>query len=405
MKPKRVSVRIVVFVLASIVLAGALALAALLGSPYKTLKDAIIEAVSFANLTMEGEIWLTVGGERILFDKSHEINGGSASLHHRFDKDGNPSGFYYTNESQAIFKTTEDENGVQWYVAFVDEPDPHWSEVIGWGLIFPDERGSLRIHLTELFINVLVGDMKNNITQSKKSGIRTIRGTLTENQVPELIKAYIDYLLEDNFAFLDNLDISFDGHEYIWEENYMQRNKKVVTRYTQTVRAPTAEELAALEDGTFWDKPHLDEVYGTVDINDEVYIATSWRESIGTKTVPLTREDVEGLDFLDTPIRSSVIHHVHAEAEIDDDDNLLSFSGTALFTLTDIFGDEHEVEANFSYTFTGHGTSVALCPVPGAAELLTRGFMDEHFGAHHKFVYFTLTPGGSIDPASLTTDR
>ena len=60
---KKFSARLMCLIISGVMLTGALTVAALNGSPYETLKNAIFNVFSYDNFIMEGEFTLIVNGE------------------------------------------------------------------------------------------------------------------------------------------------------------------------------------------------------------------------------------------------------------------------------------------------------------------------------------------------------
>jgi hypothetical protein len=273
-------------------------------------------------------------------------------------------------------------------------------------VLSPEDRDSAQMRFLELAVDILIGDLKNNFTMASDNGIRRIRGTLTENQIPEIVRAAIDMAVEQSTRYgswnWDQRDISFDGTEYVYETVQMQGDTKTVRRWKQTLHPMTDEETEAWEDGTFYDDLRRD-FFGVQFKNDRMYIATGPEELINEFTAPVTREDYAGRDLLNMPMRGLTINYVHGEAEVDANGDLLSVDvgGTAM--VTNIFGDTHEVGVNFSAVFSDIGTSNPVSPIPGAEDLLTADHMKDLFGHDRMGVYFTLNDDGSINADSITT--
>ena len=413
---RSIKIRVTCLVVAAMVLAGAVTVAAVLGSPYETLKNAVFDALAYRNATVEGEVTLTVDGEVLETTKINYINGDDASLQYFFDEDGNQNGFRYTSDGLNIYPSHESD-GKSWYWANVYPPN-EWHDGKhfrangdhGFAVFNEVNRNSAQVRFIELAIDALVGDLKNNITMTAENGGRLVSGTLTENQVPELVKAGIDMLVEQaNDYYSDNRDISFDGREYIYENVVIKRETKTVSRWKNTVRSMTDEEHEAWLDGTIYLRMGDFDRWGVVYIEDSLYILTEPSELIDEYTAPVTRADFEVFEDRDPwslPVKSVVINYMHMEAKIDADGNLqaVDVSGTA--TVTDIFGDTHIFEIKGTVRFTDIGTSKPVCPIPGAEQLLTPENMKIRLRADsmRNVVYFTLNEDGSIDADSITAN-
>ena len=408
---KNVKVRVLCLVVASVLLSGAVATAAVLGSPYETLKRAVLDALTTRNVTEEASIATYVNGVQLEITKTHTISGDGASLSYNFDEDGNTTGYNYSSNGLTInpfFYVTNDAQGneIQWFSADIypvyDSYRP-WSN--GLAMFDPDERDSANMRFIELVADALIGDLKNNVTMTSENGMRHISGTLTESQVPEIAKAGIDVVVEQSgrFYYGETVDISFDGSEYVFEQINLERSTKTVLTWKQKVRAMTMEESLAWEDGTFHmvvDSDYWDTIY----IGGKMYIVLGMRELIDDYTTAATRSDyTSNGNPLSLPMKSLVINYVHGEAEVDKDGNLLSIEATATATSTDIFGEVSVIDVKANARFCDFGTSKPVCPIPGAEQILTAENLKGLFDSTYMHVFFTLNDDGSINADSITT--
>jgi hypothetical protein len=271
-------------------------------------------------------------------------------------------------------------------------------------MLSPEERNSSKVRFFELLADTLTGDLKNNVTMTVDNGARTISGTLTESQIPELAKAFVDMAVERSGERYTYNDLGFEGDERVFEQINISNGVKTVTTRKQGVRPLTPEETEA------WDKGRLyfnsgEQNYGIFVDDGDYYLNTSQEEIVSEYSAPATREDYPNDGSYDTlPLKDLTVNYLHGEAEIDADGNLLSvdFSGTA--TGIDIFDGVNTIEMNIYARFTDNGTSDPVCPMPGAEELLTPENMKARFGSSgYVGVYFTLNPDGSINADSITT--
>ena len=413
---KSIRVRVLCLIVATIMLSGAVAFAAVMGSPYETLKNALLDALTSRNATQEGSFTMTVNGVVVQEGKIHSIVGDDSLMNYSFDDDGNITGYYYFSKGLTISPIDQImydgmEYGAGWYSSHVSPPHIYSYVPDGDFTLFDsDYRNSAQMRFIELLADALVGDLKNNITMTSENGIRYIRGTLTESQVPELIKAGIDMLIEQtsayNYYYGDTRDVSFDGGEYIYEHISLRQGEKTVETMKQKTRPMTAEELEAYYDGTYYSM-FSDEFWGTIYIDGVEYVALGPAECVSKYTVPVTRSDYvfsgDQDDLFSIPMKSFVINYVHGEAEVDKDGNLLNIGISATATVTNIFGEVSEIDIKASIRFSDIGTSNPVCPIPGAEQLLTTDYMSERFGGYGMAIYFTLNEDGSIDADSITT--
>ena len=397
---RSVTVRVICLIIAGVVLSGAVAFAAVLGSPYDTLKRAALTAAAYTNVTVEAQMTMSVGGVVQETQKSHNINSENGSLYYSFDEFGNPASFHFnTNGLNMSGGSIFTEGNVDWYSAQVSPRNDLYSR--GNGVFLnPEDLNSARVRFMELLIDAVVGDLKNNITMTSSDGIRTVRGTLTENQIPELVKAWVDMMVEQQGAHSwQRRNVSFNGGQHVYEEVRIVQGTKTATVWRQPARAMTREEQRDWEDGNFF----LVDYWGVEHFDDRYYIIEGRPEMINEYSAPATRSDYSDGSPWDIPMRSLAINYVRGEADIDARGNLLSISGSAAATVTNIFGDVNEFEFETSVRFTNIGTSSPTIPIPGAEQILTPENMSARFGSERVFVYFTLNEDGSINESSLTT--
>jgi hypothetical protein len=323
---KSVAVRVLCLVVASLVLGGAVAYAAVTGSPYETLKKAALDALTFRNATTEGWGKMYVNGNLQMAEKIYIVESNSAYLEYNYDDSGDYRGFRYSAGDLSIHDISM-YDGTHWYTGYIDPGGYQYWRGSGMAIFSSEDRESAYMRFIEILADVLIGDLKNNITMSSSGGVRYVHGTLTENQVPEIVKAGLDMIVEQSSSY---------GFNY--------------------------------------------------DTRDE-----------------LTREDFDGYDPLEIPMKSFTINYVNVEAEIDADGNLLKIDVDGKATTTDIFDKINEIEVDFSMRFSDIGTSDPVCPIPGVEQLLTAEYIQEHFGSGYMSFYFTLNADGSINEDSITT--
>ena len=401
---KSVTIRVLCLIIAGVILSGAVAFAAVMGSPYDTLKRAALRAATYSNVTIESNATLSINGAVHEVDKSHNTIADNGELRHTFDSNGNLISFYLSTNGLNMSggSVFTDASGADWYSASVSPRSDTdvWSGNV-W--LTPEDLNSASMRFTELLIDAIVGDLKNNITMTSTDGIRTVRGTLTENQIPELVKAGIDMMLEQQGSYsYHRKDVSFDGSQRVYEEIRTTGSTKTATVWSQSLRAMTPEEEDAWEYGDFH-TVFPENYWGIEYIDDNLYIVESQPVRVNEYTAPVTRSDFTGRDPWDVPLKSLLINYVRGEADIDSDGNLLSISGSASATATNIFGESDLFEFEMSVSFSDIGTSRVTNPFPGADQILTSENMLTLFGSERVRVYFTLNEDGSINENSLTT--
>jgi len=220
---KSIKIRVMCLVMAGTMLAGSLVFAAVNGSPYETLKNAIFDALFYDNVTIAGHMTLTVNGEVEHIDRTHIVIGETGRLEHFFDRDGQPTGrFSYNSDNIRITSNIfTDVDDAQWYSAWVSDStftNSHMGLMPFW------ERGSAAFRFMELFIDLVVGDLRNNMTMSTNGGIRSVTGTITHSQLPQLVLIGLDVIIEGSQGSNDplqtitlnrlhgNADIDADGN-------------------------------------------------------------------------------------------------------------------------------------------------------------------------------------------------
>ena len=404
---KSVKVRVICLAVAVVVLTGAVAAAAVLGSPYETIKNALLDALTFRNATAETHITMSVNGVLTEESRSYDICGDYSTLSYNFDDDGNIRGFrYYTDNLHVYPEMMTSGDGMDWYYVQLYPNNNYYRTQGGDFTMFTtDNRNSAQMRFFELLVDALVGDLKNNITMTSENGIRYIRGTLTETQIPELIKAGIDVIVEQSGNYYFNVrDVSFDGGEYIFEHISILQGIKNVAVFRQPIEPLSDEDREAWDNGTYYDTARYDDNWGIRFIGNTPYLATGPQELINEYSEPATRADYGNEDNpLNLPMQSLVVNYVRGEAEVDADGNLLNLKVSGTATVTNVFGEVSVVELNATARFSDIGTSSPVCPIPGVEDFFTEDYMKARFGTANIGVYFKLNKDGSINEESITT--
>ena len=415
---RSVLIRLSCLCVALVVLAGALAVSALNGSPYETLKNALLDALAIDNATVSMEARLTVDGVEMEFSRNEEVVGETASLTRQYDELGQPSHFSYDSENLSLRPGYTAPDGTEWYSASRSwgYGSRNYGSILGLGSLTQEDRDSATVRFATLAVDALVGDLKNNIVMSESDGMRRISGTLTSAQIPELVRAGIDMLLETSQygdVYRERiLSVDYAAGVRRIERVTLKGVEKSVSVYEQTFERVEAEA----DSSKYWDNGK--DFYGFFCELDE---ASAFQMTVSPSAMPMqqyailgetlleerhesaTPEDY-GDNWLSTPMSGLDVSYVHGEADVDASGNLrgVSVSGTA--TVTDIFGTRHNVEVSLRVEISDIGTSNAVCPIPGAEELLTEQYLDRNFGkAYGGMFYFKLLPDGSIDLSSVTT--
>ena len=201
---RKFSTRLMCFIISGVLLSGALTVAALNGSPYETLKNAIFNAFTYDSFVLEGEFRLAFDDVVLDSDNIHIIVSGNNHMELQSD-----DFLSLTYDSLMINRSYRANDGTQWYSARVDRwGSRHNSSA--WPTITQEDRDSARFRFAELFIDILVGDLKNNMYMTTSDGMRRISGAITHNQLPELIRVGIEMMLEAENRWWDDRYISRD---------------------------------------------------------------------------------------------------------------------------------------------------------------------------------------------------
>jgi len=418
---KNVKVRIICLVTAAVMLSGAVTAAAIMGSPYETLKNAALDTLSAENVTVESTTTIFVNGELVRLDKTYYSQGDESYLNYYYDEDGVINGF---NFRAAGFSTGEDwstrydtDIETKWYYANVWPVDiksynyRSYSYNAFFGTV---NRSTAYARLVELLIDLVVGDLKNNVTMTSENGNRSIRAAFTGSQMPEIVNVGIEFLIEQShWGYGETRPLYLDGDLYYFENEYRNKDTKNITVYKQTVRPMTDFELEVhnawnestleIDDPATWDWLYS-WIYNVSYIHDTPYITDGGWEFVSERTEPVTRADYANVtDPMQIPIDSIIINSVRGEAEVDAGGNLLNVDLTGTATVINMFGDRNEVELKYNTRFTDIGTSDPICPIPGAEQFFTSENMLALVGSEHANVYFTLNPDGTINTDSIST--
>jgi len=188
---KKLSTRLICLIISGVLLTGALTVAAINGSPYEMLKNAIFNSFTYDSVRLDGEFTFMINGEvedhsaiSIIFNEN-----GSLELDDNF--------FSLLYNDVRIFQSYRG-SGVQWYSARID----FWGGDSAWPRMSAHDRNSAQGQFIELFIDIMVGDLKNNMYMTTNDGIRHISGQISHNQLPELVRLGIDMIIEQSGGWL-----------------------------------------------------------------------------------------------------------------------------------------------------------------------------------------------------------
>jgi len=204
---KRIQFRAICLALSVAILAGALTVSAINGSPYENLKNAALNALFYDNVTIEVEFTLRVDGQ------AHErgwlrteIGDESTLTHTSYER------LWQSDNTVPITVTDyESQNLRISSVSITPLLDRQWYRVsrnnrvsasIGYQMFGVSSRNSNQVRFVELLVDLLVGDLKNNLTISPQSDdTRRVSGAITESQLPEIARIFIAMAIEEQLSW------------------------------------------------------------------------------------------------------------------------------------------------------------------------------------------------------------
>ena len=220
---KRVSTRAICLLVASVILAGALTVSAINGSPYENLKNAVFNALFYENVTLEAEMTLRIDGQVHESGWIREYVGDESRL--TFDmwernwqqEDGAPVTFVgyetrYLNIGTVITSAVDG----QWYrVSRNHRAVSNNSMAYEMFGISAADRNSNQVRLVELFVDLLVGDLKNNLTiSSQGDGVRRVSGAITESQLPEIARVAIAVAIDEQLRWVNTDTVMWEREDF-----------------------------------------------------------------------------------------------------------------------------------------------------------------------------------------------
>lgn len=194
---------------AALILCSALAVAAVTGSPYETLKSALFNGIDIKNGTIKIDASVTIDGEPL------EQTGNMSETRYIGDD------AQLTVSGDGSFSFNSDDYRVSKWYGFREDFEGQWYQAYGGGDSYRygyyggssftvaspmEDMSAAQRRFVELVADLLVGDLKNNISMYEKDGIRYITGTLTSAQIPELVDAALDLITSESTANIDEDD-------------------------------------------------------------------------------------------------------------------------------------------------------------------------------------------------------
>jgi len=322
---------------------GITVLAAESSTPYEMFKDAVFHALTHENVTMESEFTLSINDDIREAYRASIFHGNGRQLSQSYEN--GRSTFDFQSEELRLRTHFVDSTGTQWYSV----------STRGWDLtnvpvsisgIEADIRNTSEFRLAEIALDLVVGDLVNNFAlNTRDDGTSRINWSVAEYEIPEIIEAFIDMMVEWNNRW--SSDIAF------------------------------YEELRAYYGDAAFDEM-IREYYEYYDI----------------------------IDILESlPITDAVINGARGYIDLDYDGNLIRFSLESTVTLVNIFGWDHTLEVVANAQFSDFGTTDSGSPVRGAVEMFTPEFMELHLERPDGIIYFTRNAVGTINRDSITTEN
>jgi len=198
---RKISRRMVCLITAGILLLSTIVVVAIEGSPYETFKRTVFQALTKENFTLQGELTVKFNGEVIEYESGTLISSEVGRINKGFD---NRTLIEYNNlhiESpmwgEEIWHSVRAQ-GQSWRInnSFLGE--------MGIGV---EDLNSARFRFAEAFIDLVVGDVRNNFTMSSVDGGRRVGVAINHNQLPEIVRLGIDVILEDSLRWRDESDL------------------------------------------------------------------------------------------------------------------------------------------------------------------------------------------------------
>jgi len=198
---KRISTRVICLLIAASVLVGALTVSALNGSPYENLKSAAFNVLFLENMTYESEFFMSIDGDV----QEHTAMSGMITSEGTMTTSINMNGrdsFSFNNGELTLstmftWRNTEE----AWYIARRNTWRNDDFTSLGMSAFGVEDRSSARMRFAELAVDLVVGDLKNNLVMSNQGdGIRRVSGAITESQLPEIVRVLIDMVMEEQYA-------------------------------------------------------------------------------------------------------------------------------------------------------------------------------------------------------------
>ena len=196
---RRISARIICLLVAVTILVGALAVSAMNGSPYETLKNAIMNTMFAENVTIEAEFTVRLDGEVYQHATGIVMIGDDSVYSYNYAVGIGSHMMFETEDFVIGTAIMASSTGTQWYYVHMQRSPLFISA--GHEMFGVESRDSNRVRLVELGADLLIGDLRNNLTMSSQDGVRHISGAIVESQLPEIMRLLIDWAVEEQYRW------------------------------------------------------------------------------------------------------------------------------------------------------------------------------------------------------------
>lgn len=384
--------RTVALGVAAVVLGSSLAVAAISGSPYEVLKRSLLDAAKLQNGYIQSEMSLKMDDEYF----SREMNTLSF-VNGQFElNQTNSSGDAYEEDYARVEYSTADghlsmgaDYGSYWLYGY--EYD------VGATTGFSDltEGDGRYIRLAELLVDLAVGDLKNNIAMTQTGEMRTISGTLTAAQVPELYNALLDVSLSEMGGGYAPLETVFERSSFDEEEMTIGRVERYISGSDYVVETQVVH-LVPVDESYPQETIESGIAYGNmIYLNGNCYEIDEYREWESDRS-PMTEAQYQKVadKLVFAPVQSAHITYLHGEADIDSDGVLRTLDATACLEYVDLFGGTHEVEFNLSFAYEEWDNQVDVDYYEDIIAQAETYLPNDESGRRHTSVYFDVDSRG-----------
>lgn len=404
-KLKRYLTRPVCLSLALVILAASMTVAALNGSPYDTLKDTAFNMLSVKNATISYDASISVNG--VEHESAYGVTAFSENASSTYGGNADSpidsaSQANYQSKKYSLYPASTRDGVATQYRLYYNNEDMNVSDDFSlFSGLSEYSRSDMYVRLGELALDLVVGDLKNNIAVSGYDDVKTMSMALTAQQIPELYNALLTVILAENSSYSGNRNEYNESAMEMTETRYdTKAMTKTVTVYPYAIQyyePETGEELDANDS-------RANQAYSWSRVDWEHPITAK------SKTTPLTAADFAGTDAIDQPFKDGVIDYAGFTVRVDKNDVLVDGRADIRVNLTTLFGETVVIEMTMNMACENVGTTDPQPPVAGIEEIFTQEFVDAfraELPENEKAYYgstsflFSLNDDGTIDQSSI----